>query len=312
LAHGLVSCALGWLLAAAAPAQTIDISLNVHYTTPGDIDSGGTWEVVAKSTNFGIANLSLRLANIDAAAQFLAPRGTVNGSDGAGFSILANSPQGEHRNITLGQAPLPLNAMEPGDNQTIFYGVGTITNGMPGDVGPTYSSLTNVQNVPWAPDPPGDVFGDPVWDIAATFVSGTFAEGVTPSILATTTGQVLTQLGTATSFPYGSIEQASVNLFVRTGSPGGGALPDYNQNGVVDAADYVLWRKGAFPQADGNNNGMIDEGDYDVWREFFGATVPPGSGAGAGANLAVPEPGAAALVAVAAVALALARRRARS
>jgi hypothetical protein len=66
---------------------------------------------------------------------------------------------------------------------------------------------------------------------------------------------------------------------------------DYNGNGVVDAADYVIWRKAlntsAVPSgsgADGNNNGMIDDGDFDYWAERFGNIIPPGAGA------AVPEP----------------------
>jgi hypothetical protein len=50
---------------------------------------------------------------------------------------------------------------------------------------------------------------------------------------------------------------------------------DYNQNGIVDAADYVVWRKtlgqvGANLAADGNYNGQIDPGDSDVWRMRFG------------------------------------------
>ena len=50
---------------------------------------------------------------------------------------------------------------------------------------------------------------------------------------------------------------------------------DYNQNGIVDAADYVVWRKsvsqmGTNLAADGNDNGQIDPGDYDVWRSHFG------------------------------------------
>ena len=67
-----------------------------------------------------------------------------------------------------------------------------------------------------------------------------------------------------------------------------GALPnlqgDYNQNNVVDAADYVLWRKtkgtssALYAGADGNGNGTIDDPDYAVWRGNFGA-VPPASGA---------------------------------
>jgi hypothetical protein len=69
---------------------------------------------------------------------------------------------------------------------------------------------------------------------------------------------------------------------------------DYNHDGTVNAADYVLWRKtltqAASPAgsgADGNANGTIDSGDYDFWRARFGNT-PPGSGALGSA--VVPEP----------------------
>jgi T5SS/PEP-CTERM-associated repeat protein len=73
----------------------------------------------------------------------------------------------------------------------------------------------------------------------------------------------------------------------------GGVLGDYNHNGIVDAADYILWRKtlgqfGAGLAADGNNNGTIDTGDFNIWRAHFGQTA--GSGAGTIANAAIPEP----------------------
>jgi hypothetical protein len=64
---------------------------------------------------------------------------------------------------------------------------------------------------------------------------------------------------------------------------------DYNNNGTVDAADYVSWRA-TFDQivpptsgADGNNNGRIDAGDYDVWRADFARL------AGAGTILSQPD-----------------------
>jgi hypothetical protein len=70
--------------------------------------------------------------------------------------------------------------------------------------------------------------------------------------------------------------------------PVGPALPgDYNHNNVVDAADFVLWRKtlgatgvSAFSGADGDGDTTIDQDDYDVWRGHFGQT-----GAGSGASL---------------------------
>jgi hypothetical protein len=66
---------------------------------------------------------------------------------------------------------------------------------------------------------------------------------------------------------------------------------DYNGNGIVDAADYTVWRDslGSMTNlaADGNGNGVIDAGDYDVWKMHFGQTA---GGGGAGGAAGVPEP----------------------
>jgi hypothetical protein len=53
---------------------------------------------------------------------------------------------------------------------------------------------------------------------------------------------------------------------------------DYNKNGTVDAADYVVWRKFIGPSQ-----------GYDAWRAHFGETSAS-SGSGASANATVPEP----------------------
>jgi hypothetical protein len=70
---------------------------------------------------------------------------------------------------------------------------------------------------------------------------------------------------------------------------------DYNGNGIVDAADYVVWRKTldqpaspAGSGADGDGDGTIGTGDYDFWAARFGDIV---LGAGGGnVSGAVPEP----------------------
>jgi hypothetical protein len=70
---------------------------------------------------------------------------------------------------------------------------------------------------------------------------------------------------------------------------------DYNADGVVDAADYVVWHRAlesADLRADGNADGVVDIGDYDVWRSHFGVVY----GSGTSASSAVPEPATFALI----------------
>jgi hypothetical protein len=67
-----------------------------------------------------------------------------------------------------------------------------------------------------------------------------------------------------------------------------GVPGDYNNNGVVDAADYVLWRKGGPLQNEVDTPGTVNAADYTEWRARFGN--PPGSGSVLGGGTAVPEP----------------------
>jgi endonuclease/exonuclease/phosphatase family metal-dependent hydrolase len=79
------------------------------------------------------------------------------------------------------------------------------------------------------------------------------------------------------------------------GSPGRFYLGgDYNGNGVVDGADYVVWRKTlgstTDPRADGSGpsigvpNGIVDQFDYAFWRANLGATGVPYGGSGSGSG----------------------------
>lgn len=60
---------------------------------------------------------------------------------------------------------------------------------------------------------------------------------------------------------------------------------DFNRNGVVDAADYVAWRKAS---------GTAD--DYNTWRSHFGLNTGNQSAASLAGQSAVPEPSPAMLL----------------
>ena len=69
---------------------------------------------------------------------------------------------------------------------------------------------------------------------------------------------------------------------------------DFNHDGVVNKADYVMWRNtigqtGSSLVADGDGNWKIDNGDFNTWRAHYGQTVT-GSASGASFLEAVPEP----------------------
>ena len=81
---------------------------------------------------------------------------------------------------------------------------------------------------------------------------------------------------------------------------------DYNQDGVVDTADYTVWRDtqgqtGSGLAADGNGDGTVDADDYNVWVTNFGQTAPATSNA-------IPEPGALILLCMSSVGLLFQRR----
>jgi hypothetical protein len=92
-----------------------------------------------------------------------------------------------------------------------------------------------------------------------------------------------TLLGTFADHGNGGFTEATAFVVVPTSLIG-----DFNNDGVVDAADYVVWRKAA-PTATLPNDdtpGTVDASDYGDWRANFGRTS---SSAALGTN-SVPEP----------------------
>jgi fibronectin-binding autotransporter adhesin len=94
-------------------------------------------------------------------------------------------------------------------------------------------------------------------------------------------------------FSYSLIhDTVSTSIQLEVTAPG-----DFNHDGMVDGADYVVWRKGV--------GSKYTDSDYDSWRAHYGQTYTPGAGA---EFSAVPEPAAWVLLVVGAVLVFAVRR----
>jgi hypothetical protein len=94
---------------------------------------------------------------------------------------------------------------------------------------------------------------------------------------------------------------------VSNGVPG-----DYNSDGIVDAADYTVWRDHlgqtfTLPNRDSTASGPISQSDYTFWLNHFGNHA--GAGAGAMHGGAVPEPSTLMLAAFGMISIMCGRRR---
>jgi cyclophilin family peptidyl-prolyl cis-trans isomerase len=93
---------------------------------------------------------------------------------------------------------------------------------------------------------------------------------------------------------------------------------DFSGNGIVDMADYVLWRnnKGlasgaTVAQGDADGNGAVNDLDFAIWRSNFGNIRGTSLGSGSLVFGGVPEPASAALALLAALGFAARRPRRR-
>jgi hypothetical protein len=93
----------------------------------------------------------------------------------------------------------------------------------------------------------------------------------------------------AAGFPYfvpaGRLPQLTIDYSILPA----GIAGDYNDDGVVNAADYVLWRKGGPLQNQMDDPDHITPQDYVEWRARYGNTSGIGAGGGLGIQR-VPEP----------------------
>lgn len=104
----------------------------------------------------------------------------------------------------------------------------------------------------------------------------------------TVNNAIVTVTDTGAASAFSTVATAATNTTVRgivyVSAPAG-IVGDYNGNGIVDGADYVVWRNGGSPDS--------SQAGYDLWRSKFGNTSGSGSGL---SGSAVPEPATAMLL----------------
>jgi hypothetical protein len=245
----------------AVAQSTVNISLNLHYTDPANQALGGKWFLVANTNAAnGIASISVYLTNVSST-------GIVIGNGGV-------PGDGYSDPVTATTLAAILNNGEPyvgvfGTAVLLVYAQDTASGPIILDVGRGAGTPGNI-----AIDP----LGDAAWNNSALIAKGTFGAAL-PSFTSlgpdSTSANVLAN-STTTPITNSGVE-ATVTTLVRALELSG----DYNVDGNVDAADYVLWRKN--PAGYG---GTLT--GYTTWRAQFGQN--PGRGSSAHSNSNIPEP----------------------
>jgi len=128
----------------------------------------------------------------------------------------------------------------------------------------------------------GTAFGNVGQDILPEMGTAQLAMGFTPPLPA---GSYTFWIEQTTDVETTYQLNFNVELLASTGVVG-----DYNNDGAVNAADYVVWRKNigasSLIHRDPENSGPVGVADYLSWRENFGRAT-----SGAGAVTSIPEPG---------------------
>jgi hypothetical protein len=206
----------------------------------------------------------------------------------AGAHVLAPNMAGQ-------QVPILVSGSDAVSGIDFFVQVGDGGTTVGGDdTGPRITQVDLVGGTIFAGNNTG-VFLDPaplIWGATTTTSSGSVpASGVLATLTIDTTGMFAGQFDLILNPPSTgptAFADAGVATTLINGTLSIGELPpngDFNEDGAVDAADYVVWRKTDASQA-----------GYDLWRANFGRTAGSGSadhpagGAPSPSLAAVPEP----------------------
>jgi Right handed beta helix region len=177
---------------------------------------------------------------------------------------------------------------------------------------------TTVPVTTWSSFHPAGTGGDRSGTTTPVYATGAAvgprqSDGSLPSIdfLKLAPGSHLIDAGVNVGLPFNGVAP-DVGWF-ESGTPAPALPGDYNGDGSVGTADYLVWRTSNNTSVTLPNDvspGIVDDSDYAVWRSHFGTSL---GGSGVSSDLtAVPEPSAAFSLALVAILLAASRTAFRS
>jgi hypothetical protein len=268
-------------------AHEIQLDLALGTDTTMNIEAGSRLEI-NNSLDFMAANRSLTITgagrvdfnnNIDTTSAGIV---TVNGGNIGGNGRINGRVTNNGGTVSPGISVGTLTA----ESQFLQNATGTLNIELGGTAVGLYDRLAVVGGF-------GAVANlDGTLDVS--LVNGfTPAVGNTFDVVTSTGGVVNTNVISlhSSDAPFYSLSVVSGNILrlTTTAVPMQGIQGDYNNNGVVDAADYAAWRDALGSTATLPNDstpGVVNQADYEVWRANFGR-----SGASGGAlATSVPEP----------------------
>ena len=270
-------------LSATTGSHQVQANVNLQANTTADIAAGATLEFVNRLNLGGNTLTQTGDGTLLINNSFNTGSGTIVNSGGVlgGGGSIGGDVQNSGGTVAPGNSPGTLTVdgnYNQGSGGTLAIEIGGTQPGVEHDV--------------------LNVLGDA--SLAGT-LSVSLIDGFTPS--GGNTFKVLTASGELTDagLTLGGSAAASFTVSVDTTNDwimlmtaGAGLAGDYSGNGVVDAADYTIFRDnlgGDSAVLGGNGSGAatVVQADYDLWKQNFGSS-------GTGSSAAVPEPTAVLLV----------------